>query len=71
MEHKLHCYKKDTHRKEFPLSAIASVAAGEGTKALDVTINFKETHPYYIRCRCQEHYDGLLELLGRVVACDG
>jgi len=56
--------KKDKELKQFPLSAITSVAKGE--KALELTISFKDNHPYYIRCRCQDHYATLLELLNRI-----
>jgi len=70
LEQKLHSFKKDTHRKEFALSTVASVhtSDGSGSKALELTITFKDTHPYYIRCRCQEQFDTLVAVLRRVVA---
>ena len=63
LESTLHSFKKDKERKEFPLSSLASVKGGS---SLELTIGFKDSHPYYIRCRCAEQYETLLEILKRV-----
>ena len=66
LEHKLTNYRKDTLKKEFALSALAGVERSDH-KALELTLSFKETHPYYIRARCEEQYDTLLSVLQRIV----
>ena len=68
LEYKMHTYKKDKEKKEFSLNALAGVqtADGSGAKALELTITFKETHAYHIRCRSQEQYDALLVVLRRI-----
>jgi len=66
---KLQNFKKDTLQKEFHLSKISGVLAGD--KPLELTIQFKDTHPYYLRTRCQEQYDTLLCVMQRIVACAG
>ena len=69
LEFKLQNFKKDSLQKEFDLSKISSVQSGD--KALELTIHFKDTHPYYIRTRNQEQYDTLLRVVQRVVAAGG
>jgi hypothetical protein len=69
LERKMHSFKKDKEKKEFPLSALADVKAAEGSKAkaLELTINFKEKgKAYYIRCRAQEQYETMLVVLRRI-----
>ena len=65
LESTLHSFKKDKERKEFPLSSLASVKGGS---SLELTIGFKDSHPYYMRCRCAEQYETLLEILRRVTS---
>ena len=67
---KLANYKKDALQKEFDLSAIASVQTGSD-KSLEMTIHFRDTHPYYIKTRCHEQHDTLLRVLQGVVAAGG
>ena len=69
LEGTMQTMKKDKEQKQFPISALASVK--EGAKdSMELTVHFKETHPYYLRCRCQEQYDTLLEVLRRITGCD-
>jgi len=69
LELKLQNFKKDTLQKEFHLSKIPGVQPGE--KPLELTIHFKDTHPYYIRTRCQEQHETLTRVLQRVIAAEG
>ena len=69
LELKLQSYKKDSLKKEFHLSNLAGVQTSD--KALELTINFKETHPYFIRCRCQEQFDTLVAVLQRIATAPG
>ena len=66
LEQKMQNFKKDTLHKEFHLSTLAGVQAGD--KPLELSIQFKETHPYFIRTRCQEQYDTLFGVLERIVS---
>lgn len=73
-EQKLQSYKKDNLQKEFPLSALSGIQVQEdsteataSTKSLGLVILFKETHPYYIRCRCKSQHDTLVAVIQRIV----
>ena len=68
LEHTLKTFKKDKEQKQFPLAALASVK--EGAKdSMELTVHFKDSHPYYLRCRCLEQYETLLEVLRRITGC--
>ena len=73
LEYRMNTFKKDKEKKEFPLTALKDVQVNEGatgSKALELTIQFKDTHPYYIRCRCQEHFDTLVILVRRITSAE-
>ena len=70
IERTMHSFKKDTEKKAFPLTALASVKEG-APNSLELTIHFKETHPYYLRCRSTEQYAALLIIVSRIVSSGG
>ena len=70
IERTMHSFKKDTEKKAFPLTALASVKEG-APNSLELTIHFKETHPYYLRCRSTEQYTALLIIVSRIVSSGG
>eukprot|EP00316_Scyphosphaera_apsteinii_P021643 CAMPEP_0119323826 /NCGR_PEP_ID=MMETSP1333-20130426/61722_1 /TAXON_ID=418940 /ORGANISM="Scyphosphaera apsteinii, Strain RCC1455" /LENGTH=170 /DNA_ID=CAMNT_0007331383 /DNA_START=86 /DNA_END=594 /DNA_ORIENTATION=- len=51
LEYRMYNCKKDVVQKEFSLSDISSVNKGND---LELAIQFKSTHPYYIRAQTQD-----------------
>ena len=55
-------YKKDTLQKEFALSDIDHIeeasegGTSRGEHKLEVTIHFRQTHPYYLRALSLDQY---------------
>ena len=66
-------YKKDTLQNEFDLSDIDHIeeasegGTSRGDHKLEVTIHFKQTHPYYLRAQSLDQYHTLVQVLRHVV----
>ena len=66
-------FKKDTLQNEFGLSDIDHIeeasegGTSRGDHKLEVTIHFKQTHPYYLRAQSLDQYHTLVQVLRHVV----